>query len=92
MPRFQYKLQKIDAELGKGNRVESGPLQINDDWPGVFIRGDNAMFYGMALKDLLSILENETGIRTMLTTSALYGLAELLASCNVNTLRKNEND
>jgi len=25
-----------------GKRVETGPLQVGDDWPGMFIRGDNA--------------------------------------------------
>lgn len=25
-----------------GGRVETGPVQFGDDWPGVFIRGDNA--------------------------------------------------
>lgn len=89
MARNHYKLQKINAELGKGNRVESGPLQVNDDWPGVFIRGDNAMFYGMALRDLLSMLDQERDIQRTLAMSPLYGLAELLASCNVNNLRKN---
>lgn len=92
MPRYQYKLQKINADLGKGNRVESGPLQVNDDWPGVFIRGDNAMFLGMALRDLLSMLDNEREIQRSLAISPLYGLAELLASCNVNNLRKNGED
>lgn len=88
MARRPYKLQKIEAELGKGSRVESGPLQINDDWPGVFIRGDNAMFYGMALRDLLSLMRHNKDMHGMITASSLYGLTELLASCNVNILRK----
>lgn len=25
-------------------RVETGAIQFGDDWPGLFIRGDNAMF------------------------------------------------
>lgn len=85
-----YKLNKIDAIMHIGDRIETGPVQFNDDWPGVFIRGDNAMFYGMALKSLLSMLKDDTNIDRMLTVSPLYGLAELLASCNVNTLRKDE--
>ena len=85
-----YKLRKIDAVMHIGDRIESGPVQFNDDWPGVFIRGDNAMFYGMALKGLLSMLKDDNNMDRMLTVSPLYGLAELLASCNVNTLRKDE--
>lgn len=26
-------------------RVETGPVQFGDDWPGVFIRGDDAAWY-----------------------------------------------
>jgi hypothetical protein len=31
-------------------RVETGALQIGDDWTGLFVRGDDAMF---KLKDIL---------------------------------------
>lgn len=34
-------------------RVETGPIQFGDDWPGVFIRGDNAGFYAFMLKRLI---------------------------------------
>jgi hypothetical protein len=26
-----------------GRRMETGPLQFGDDWPGVFLRGDHAL-------------------------------------------------
>jgi len=29
----------------KNNRIETGVLQINDDWPGIFIRGDDSLKY-----------------------------------------------
>jgi hypothetical protein len=47
----QEKIRKIDIELDE--RVETGPIQIGDDWPGVFIRGDNAIYYRMCLEALL---------------------------------------
>lgn len=34
-------------------RVETGPIQFGDDWPGVFIRGDNAGWYAFMLKRLI---------------------------------------
>jgi hypothetical protein len=38
-----------------GDRIETGPLQCGDDWPGVFIRGDNALMgYAPALDRLLN--------------------------------------
>ena len=34
-------------------RVETGPTQFGDDWPGVFIRGDEAM----GLADMIEKLQ-----------------------------------
>jgi hypothetical protein len=41
------EIRKIDVELE--SRVETGPVQFGDDWPGIFIRGDNAMWLRYAL-------------------------------------------
>lgn len=30
-------------------RVETGVVQFGDDWPGIFIRGDNALEYSFAI-------------------------------------------
>lgn len=37
----------------QAERVESGPLQFGDDWPGVFIRGDEAGFMALTLQMFL---------------------------------------
>lgn len=34
-------------------RVESGPIQFGDDWPGVFIRGDDCAYYNLLLTNVL---------------------------------------
>ena len=34
-------------------RLDSGPLQIGDDWPGYFFRGKHAFFYGSVLAGLI---------------------------------------
>lgn len=34
-------------------RVETGPLQIGEDWPGVFLRGDDAMAHAAAMRAAL---------------------------------------
>ena len=39
-------------------RAETGTMRFGDDWPGVFIRGDNAVFYGMQLTSLLDMIES----------------------------------
>ncbi len=59
------------------DRVETGSLQINDDWPGIFIRGDNALYYSMTLQ---SFLEGETG---PINRMGLEALMKLLGSCRV---------
>jgi hypothetical protein len=41
------KLKEIPYE---GSRVESGPVRIGDDWPGTYIRGDEAYYYAHALE------------------------------------------
>lgn len=34
-------MQKINTDNEK--RIETGALQVNDDWKGLFIRGDDAI-------------------------------------------------
>jgi hypothetical protein len=44
------KLRKMPAVEP---RVETGPLKFGDDWTGVFIRGDDAMFTADMLRKIL---------------------------------------
>ena len=41
-----------------GERVETGPVQFGDDWPGVFIRGDNAMALALYLEQFVAAADN----------------------------------
>ncbi len=62
-------------------RVETGPVQFGEDWPGVFIRGDNAAYYAQALKHLL---ESEAGKGLYwLDRGQLEGLQSLLSGAVV---------
>lgn len=59
------KIRTTDRnDIPAPRRVETGPVQFNDDWPGLFIRGDDCrrMLFGMrtllnllASADLLSV-------------------------------------
>ena len=40
-------------------RTETGPVQFGDDWPGVFIRGDNTLNYALLLRNLIQRLEQD---------------------------------
>lgn len=62
------------------SRVETGPLQFNDDWPGTFIRGDNAGWYAMLLGQLL----DNPAVDNPLLIAQLRGLQSDLASSNIN--------
>jgi len=67
-------------------RVETGPLQFGDDWPGVFIRGDRAA--ALAL-DLGALIENARHFGTSpLETLALLGAYNVLRSCVVGPARE----
>lgn len=58
-------------------RVETGVVRFNDDWPGVFIRGDDAFAISLALQDPSQHLR------------AVEGLVELLAGSNMAHLAEN---
>jgi len=71
---------KLNVDLPKQfDRVETGSIQFNEDWPGVFIRGDNAMWYGHNLERLLddpkAFEQDEIG------KALLRGLAKTLSGC-----------
>lgn len=62
------------------SRIETGALQIGDDWPGIFIRGDHAiMGYAPALKYIIDNYE----IEDLYTKVELNSLYQLLTSCNL---------
>jgi len=45
-------------QLGKhAERVETGPVQFNEDWPGFFLRGDATLYYAMCLENVLNAVE-----------------------------------
>jgi hypothetical protein len=57
-------------------------MVFEDDWPGVFIRGDNAWAYAHSLK---RALEGESNV---LDINLLKGLVALLLSCQVSAKNK----
>lgn len=48
-----YPVISIPRE-DNNTRVETGIVQFGNDWPGVFIRGDNAMGYALSLENLFT--------------------------------------
>jgi hypothetical protein len=75
-------LTKIERSADQP-RVETGPVQFGADWPGLFIRGDNAI--GLALQIALAqragFLPSEGAGAKLLAR-----VAEHLNSCSVRVL------
>jgi hypothetical protein len=42
-------------------RVETGSVRFGGDWPGVFIRGDNAAYYAASLSVVLRDMVSHDG-------------------------------
>ncbi len=72
VPEPKY-LRKLPAPPD-GRRVETGPVAFGDDWPGVFIRGDQAIYFA----ELMRNVHPRAGLPRM----AMRDLAKLLASCD----------
>ncbi len=53
-------------------RVETGVVRFGDDWPGLFIRGDNAFAYARYLEEVLKHVEGTSAL-------ALANVRDLLA-------------
>lgn len=75
------KIEITKAEVN--GRVETGLIQFNDDWPGVFIRGDHALAYAADLRSIESLIRDQWPITAM----RLRNLAEILSSCAVGSGR-----
>lgn len=67
-------------------RPESGVCSHNGDWPGVFIRGDNAMHFSMALKSLLE------GLRDPWDLMAVDQLCKLLEGCRETPIQSSSEE
>ena len=65
-------------------RIATGPLKFGDDWPGVFIRGDEALGYAGKLRVLLAGAEKRATDLSQDEIAAwmrVEQLAALLESC-----------
>jgi hypothetical protein len=67
-------------------RLETGVFKPEGDWPGVFIRGDDALSYAARLRHLFAALEararsDDISGEEVAALVKLNDLAELLHSC-----------
>jgi len=82
-------------------RVETGPVQFGDDWPGVFIRGDNAANCAMLLHAVITESGNTprtnhvarvmlTGLYNTLRGAVVGPAAEMFPEVNMTDLQPND--
>jgi hypothetical protein len=76
-------VRKLPAPDDGAGRVETGPTQFGDDWPGVFIRGDNAMYYAMILGMMIKQAQGKDIIPSVYH-GILTGLVDDLKSCDMS--------
>lgn len=95
------KIQKIKVDLSQipcpfnmrehAERVETGPVQFNEDWPGVFIRGDNAGWMALCLEKYMKSVAN--GEKPSFTDDlALDELLRLLQGSHISNSTEEDND
>lgn len=67
------------------SRPETGVAQYGKDWPGVFLRGDDAFAFAIVVEWAAAVIEESFGCDTEAYISAqqLRGLASTLKSCRV---------
>lgn len=74
-------LWQIDEPYSNGRaRLETGVVRLNDDWPGIFLRGDSAFSLGLYLKTLL---ESEDAAEIEVAKLNLRGYPELFMECDI---------
>ena len=84
----EMQIQKLPSSY----RVETGRMQVEGDWPGVFIRGDDALGYSRALRQAFACLNDNPDIvirpeleGLVTALPRLQELADLLASCDARS-------
>lgn len=71
----------------KGKRVETGPTQFGDDWPGIFIRGDNAIHFAHRLRRFLCFPDQDP-----FDKEYCWQLADLLDSCDARLFEESPHE
>jgi len=72
------QVRRVPAPPDPG-RVETGAVRFGDDWPGVFIRGDDAIGYASALRRAVEkVAEAHNRSAEMAGLANLADLVELL--------------
>jgi len=61
-------------------RQDTGPIQFGDDWPGMFIRGDEALAYALDIEEAAEQIE-QGDQASRLDAQRLRAFAQVLRQC-----------
>ena len=74
-------------------RPETGPMRFENDWCGVFIRGDNCFYYKLCLERLVEFLaDTEDKPSHFITDSCLKDLINILSSSDERIIKKEKTE
>ena len=77
--RINALLVGLNPEEAAPRRAETGAMQFGNDWPGIFIRGDNAFYYAFILEKLIESCDNKD--ENYINLLQIKGLVDDLKSC-----------
>lgn len=63
---------------GDSGRIPTGAMQFQDDWPGLFLRGDSAISVLTAVRRLQKALSDNDNVEVALALSVLGSLADII--------------
>ena len=64
-------------------RIETGAIQFGEDWPGIYLRGGDALWFGYILKMLNEKYPFDEVLTDIYQMKSLKDFIELLYSCHV---------
>lgn len=62
----------------EGGRVETGAVRFGDDWPGLFVRGDDCMMLAKSIRRVLESLEPAKALEIAPSVSDFFEIVETI--------------
>src|SRR5687768_13671318 len=73
------KAQRLQIPLpGGSGRAPTGAVQFRDDWPGLFIRGDDAVMIAFSIRQLQQLLAHSDDLQVASALGRLSDIADLI--------------
>ena len=73
----ELRVQQIPLPGGSA-RVSTGAIQFQDDWPGLFVRGDDALGLLSAIRQLAARVEVHVDPVVALALARLQSVADII--------------